>query len=269
MKFCVTTYATQGIILPELLIPKLAEWGFDGVELWGGRTFQLGEPLWGLEGRKADEILVLKKLADENGLEIPAISTYFKFTVPEAYQESLKNGQRYCDLASTLGAKIIRVVGEGIPSSNMTEDLWKTFISGLRDLANLGEKYGITFALELHKNTPHDTVLGQLRCIWQTNSPFIRSLYQPTTLIETDSEVDVLWALDKLYPYIVHVHIASSIPFKDGVLASRGKGRHVHWSQIFEELRNRGYRGYVSIEGIPGRRLEALGDTIQWLRSFL
>jgi sugar phosphate isomerase/epimerase len=224
----------------------------------------------GPRGRKAEEIDALKRLADDNGLEIPAVSTYFRFTEgQEAYEESLKNGRRYCDLASRLGAKIIRVVGEGVPSANMTEELWKTFISGLRDLASLGEEYGITFALELHKNTPHDTVLGQLRCIWQANSPHIRSLYQPTTLPETDPDVDPIWALEKLYPYIVHVHIASSVPFRDGVLASRGRSNHVHWSQILEGLRNRGYRGFVSIEGIPQRRLEALEEEIRWLRQFV
>jgi len=52
MKFCVTTYATQGILLPEQLIPKLAEWGYDGVELWGGKASQPGQPPWGLEAER-------------------------------------------------------------------------------------------------------------------------------------------------------------------------------------------------------------------------
>ena len=56
MKFCVTTYATQGAKLPEDLVPKLTEWGYDGIELQEGRAYQPGQPKWGLEGRTQSEM---------------------------------------------------------------------------------------------------------------------------------------------------------------------------------------------------------------------
>jgi sugar phosphate isomerase/epimerase len=36
MKFSVTTFATQGVISPEELAPKLAAFGYDGIEIWSG-----------------------------------------------------------------------------------------------------------------------------------------------------------------------------------------------------------------------------------------
>ncbi|RJS85258.1 sugar phosphate isomerase/epimerase [Candidatus Bathyarchaeota archaeon] len=269
MKFSVTTYTTQGIILPEDLIPKLAEWGYDGIELWGGRLPpKQGEPKWGLEGRSLNEIRKLRKIADDYGLEIPAVSTYFKFTESEeSYRRSLKTGVKYCEIANLVGAGIIRVVGEGVPSSQMTEEKWRVFIRGLKDLAALGDKYNVTFGLELHSNTPHDTVLGQLRCIWQTSSERVRTLYQPTTISTLEPELDQLWALEKLYPYIVHVHIATDSSFKCGTLRSRGNG-HVHWSQILGELKRRGYSGFISIEGVPQPKLKNLKKEIEWLKFF-
>jgi len=268
MKFCVTTFATRGIIPPEELIPKVAEWGYDGIELWGGREPKPDQPNWGLEGRSLDEIKELKRLIEDHGLKVPAISTYFKFTESEqSYKRSIENGRRYCKIARILDAGIIRVVGEGVPSSKMTEEKWKVFIRGLRDLAKLGEDYDLIFALELHENTPHDTVLGQLRCIWQTDSDRIRCLYQPTTLTSTEPEVDQLWALDKLFPYIVHVHMQTSTAFKYDTLRSRWND-HVHWSQILSELRRRGYEGYASVEVVPKPVLENLKREIMWLKLF-
>lgn len=269
MRFSVTTYATQRVILPENLIPKLAEWGYNGIELWGGRsTLKPGEPKWGLEGRSMTEIEHLKKIAEDHGLEVPAVSTYFRFTESkESYKKSIMIGEKYCKIARIVGAEIIRVVGEGVPSSKMTEDKWRIFIRGLKDLASLGEKYDVLFGLELHGNTPHDTVLGQFRCIWQTNSERIRVLYQPTTISAIEPELDQLWALDKLYPYIVHVHISTDTSFKCGTLRSGGNS-HIHWSQLLGELRKRGYNRYISVEGVPEPKLENLKEEIKWLRIF-
>lgn len=268
MRFSVTTYATQNVILPEELIPKLAEWGYDGIELWGGRAYKPGQPKWGLEGRSEGEMRNLKRLVDEYGLEVPAVSTYFKFTAgDEAYKRSIETGRRYCELARLFGARIIRVVGEGVSSSEMTEEKWRVFIRGLRDLAALGDEYDVTFGLELHGHTPHDTVLGQLRCIWQADSPRIRVLYQPTTISLLEPEIDQMWALDKLFPYIVHVHIHAFTSFECDVLRSGWNG-HVHWSQILGELKRRGYSGFVSVETVPKPVLENLQKAIKWLKLF-
>lgn len=268
MKFSVTTYTTQKVILPEDLIPKLAEWGYDGIEFWGGRAYQQGQPKWGLEGRTEEEIKRLKKLTEQYRLEVPAVSTYFRFTAgEETYKKSLNTGRRYCEIANLFGAKVIRVVGEGVPSAEMTGKKWKVFISGLRDLASLGDEYDVTFGLELHGNTPHDTILGQLRCLWQADTLRIHSLYQPTTTSRLEPEVDQMWALNKLFPYIVHVHIQANVSFEYDTLASRGRD-HVHWSQILGEMKRRGYSGYVSVEGVPQPVLENLQKEIRWLKRF-
>ena len=268
MKFSVTTFASRNVILPEDLIPKLAEWGYDGIELWGGRTPEKGQPKWGLERRTESEIRRLKELVDAHGLEVPAVASYFRFTAgPEAYEEALQTGRRYCEISRLFGAKVCRVVGEGVPSAEMTEDKWKVFIEGLRDLASLGDEYDVTFGLELHGHTPHDTVLGQLRCIWQADTPRIRSLYQPMTISALEPEVDPMWALDKLLPYIVHTHIATKTSFEHDVLTSRGYD-HVHWSQILHQMKKKDYAGYVSVEGVPQPLLENLQKEIQWLKRF-
>ena len=268
MKFSATTYTTQNVMLPEDLIPKLAEWGYDGIELWGGRAHQQGQPKWGLEGRTENEIKRLRNLADQYALEVPAVSTYFRFTAgEETYKKSLRTGRRYCEIARLFGAKVIRVVGEGLSSAEMTEEKWEVFIKALKDLASLGDEYDVTFGLELHGNTPHDTILGQLRCIWQTDSPRIRVLYQPTTTSRLEPEMDQMWALDKLFPYIAHVHIQADNSFEYDSLVSR-EHDHVHWSQILGEMKSKGYSGYISVEGVPKPVLKNLQKEIGWLKRF-
>jgi len=268
IKFSVTTYATQNMILPEDLIPKLAEWGYDGIELWGGRVHKQGQPKWGLEGRTENEIRRLKNLVDQYGLEVPAVSTYFSFTSgQETYEKSLSTGRRYGEISRLFGAKVVRVVGEGVPSAEMTEEKWKVFIEGLKDLASIGDEYDVTFGLELHGNTPHDTILGQLRCIWQADSPRIRVLYQPTTISQLEPGIDQMWALDKLFPYIVHVHMQANVSFERDTLVSRGHN-HVHWSQILGQIVRKGYSGYISVERVPEPTLKNLQKELEWLRRF-
>ncbi|MFB0503788.1 MAG: sugar phosphate isomerase/epimerase family protein [Candidatus Bathyarchaeia archaeon] len=268
IKFSVTTYGTQNVILPEDLVPKLAEWGYDGIELWGGRVHKQGQPKWGLEGRTDNEIGRLRNLVDQYGLEVPAVSTYFSFTSgKQNYEKSLRTGRRYSEIARLFGAKVVRVVGEGMASAEMTEEKWKVFIMGLKDLASIGDEYDVTFGLELHGNTPHDTILGQLRCIWQADSHRIRVLYQPTTTSQLEPEVDQMWALDKLFPYIVHVHMQASVSFGYDTLLSR-EHDHVHWSQMLEEMRRKGYSGYISVERVPEPTLKNLEKEIEWLKRF-
>ena len=97
-------------MLPEDLVPKLAEWGYDGIEVWGGRPPKQGEQKWGLEGRTDLEVKRLKKLIDDQGLEVPAVSTYFRFTSGrEDFEKSIQNGRRYCQIANLFGAQVIRV----------------------------------------------------------------------------------------------------------------------------------------------------------------
>ena len=43
MKFSITTLGTNGVISPEDLMPKLSQWGYDGIELWLVSALQLCE----------------------------------------------------------------------------------------------------------------------------------------------------------------------------------------------------------------------------------
>ena len=105
MKYCVTTFATQGAISPQALMPQLRAFGYDGIELWSGdlsgedflswyrRNDVHLSQVWPEETLSEDErtrLGALKALADQHDLAIPMISPYFDFTAGEQrWEESL------------------------------------------------------------------------------------------------------------------------------------------------------------------------------------
>jgi sugar phosphate isomerase/epimerase len=267
MKFCVTTFATQRVISPEDLMPKLQAFGYDGIELWSGDLS--GEPylawyrqdsvriadLWpdeALSEAEASRLKALKALADQHGLAIPMLSPYFDFTAgQQRWEESLAVGRRYIQYAQALGSPLFRTCGGRIASANMTEADWEACISGLKALTSLPGAEEVVFALECHGNRPEDTIAGILREIEEVGADNLKVLLQPSSFI---SEADTRQILDALYEHSVHIHAGLSNP-------------QVDWEWMLPEMERRGYEGYLSLEGVEEPKVESIERTIGWLRE--
>ena len=272
MKFSVTTFTTQGIISPEALMPKLAAWGYDGIELWAGDMPREGymswwrsdnvriEDVWPDEELGDDEIATLttyKELAAENGLEIVALAPYFDFTSgKQRWEESLLVGMRYVQYAQFLGCKTFRTTGGRTASADLTDEQWEACISGLRALVNLLGAADMVFALECHRNRPEDTVGSVLREIQEVGADNLRVLFQPTSFIE---ETALRPMLDALFPYVAHLHMGGDIR----------NDERINWAWLLPEMARRGYEGFASIEGAPEPKLESLERLGDWLRQVM
>lgn len=267
MKFSVTTFATQGLISPEALMPKLAAWGYDGIELWSGDlsgpdylawyrrdSVRLAE-LWPDEELGEEErarLVALRDRAAENGLDISMISPYFEFTAGrQRWEESLAVGRRYVQYAHILGCRTIRTCGGRIASADMSEADWRACIAGLKALTGLPGAGQVLFCLECHGNRPEDTIAGVLREIREVGAGNLKVLLQPTSYL---GEADTRQILDALYEHTAHIHTGL-------------ESKEVDWEWMLPEMVRRGYEGYLSLEGVVEPKLETTEKDIQWLRG--
>jgi sugar phosphate isomerase/epimerase len=267
MKFSVTTFATRGLISPEALMPRLAEWGFDGIELWSGDlsgpdylawyrqdSVRLAD-LWPDEGLRDEErarLVALRERAEAHGLEISMLSPYFDFTAgQQRWDESLAVGRRYVQYAQILGCPTIRTCGGRIPSADMTDAEWHDCIAGLKALTGLPGAGEILFCLECHGNRPEDTIAGVLREIREVGAANLKVLLQPTSFV---GEANTRQILNALFDHTAHIH--AGLGSKD-----------VDWAWMLPEMAQRGYEGYLSIEGVAEPKLETIEQQMQWLHG--
>jgi sugar phosphate isomerase/epimerase len=281
---------TLNVISPEDLMPKLEQWGYDGIELWGGDLPGGEHVKWYQDNsvriadvyssdratqEELDRIMELKSLAERHHLEIPMISAYFDFIAgKQRWEESLIIGQRYIQYAQALDCPLIRtltggwgsglkpeearvhVAGVEVPSSAMTDKQWDSLIKGLKALTGLPGADKVVFALETHRGRPEDTIESLRREIQDTGSENLRILLQPDQLIPRIPGLTIQKMLDDLFEYTVHLHVSTGM--KDSI---------VDFGWLLPELMRRGYDGYVTLEGIAEPKLKSLEQEVKWFRQ--
>jgi 3-dehydroshikimate dehydratase len=182
------------------------------------------------------------------------IAPYFEFTAGHRrWQESLVVGRRYIQYALHLGSPLIRTCAGRIASADMSERDWEACISGLKALTSLPGAEQVVFALECHPNRPEDTIDSVLREIEEVGADNLKVLLQPTSFI---AQADTQEILDALYQHTVHIHAGL-------------RSEEVDWEWMLPEMAQRGYDGFLSLEGVEEPKLQAIERTIDWLREIV
>jgi sugar phosphate isomerase/epimerase len=290
VKISVTTLGTLNVISPEDLMPKLEQWGYDGIELWGGDLPGSEHVKWYQDNsvriadvyssdrasqEELDRIVELKSLAERHHLEIPMISAYFDFIAgKQRWEESLVIASRYIEYALAMGVRLIRTMtggfgsgfkpGEGrahaagtvVPSSAMTDAQWDAVIEGLKAITSLPGADKVIFAIETHHGRPEDTIESVLKEIKETGASNLKVLLQPNQFIPQIPGMTAQKMLDALYEHTVHLHVRTGM--KDSI---------VNFGWLLPELMRRGYDGYVTLEGIAEPKLKSLEEEVKWFRQ--
>ncbi len=290
MKLSVTTLGTLKVISPENLMPKLEQWGYDGIELWGGDLPGSEHTKWYQDDsvriadvypgdratqQELDRIMELKALADKHNLEIPMISNYFDFIAgKQRWEESIVIASRYIEYAQAMGVRLIRTMtggygsgfkaGEGIAhaagtevsSSKMTDEQWEGVISGLKAVTSLPGADKVVFAIETHRGRPEDSIESILKEINDTGASNLKVLLQPNQFIPRIPGMTAQKMLDELFEHTVHLHVRTGM-----------KDSEVGWDWLLPELMKRGYGGYVSLEGIVEPKLQSIEQEVKWFKQ--
>ncbi len=233
---------------PEVVIPLLAELGYNGVEL------SLLDP---------SELLRLATIARDYGLEVPAVGTGLNYlhlgldlTSPD--EETRKRAlERILDFIasayrSEVGGVIIGLIrGRGEHYSTVEEAL-KVLEGQLRVICRSATDYGVRVFFEpLNRyetrliNTVSEALdfLGRLECssVYLLLDTFHMNIEEPII------EDSIRTAGNK----IGHFHVADSNRYAPGM-------GHLDFSSILAALYDTGYRGFLSAEVIIKPDLEAV-----------
>lgn len=250
MKLGLCTIAFQEKPLEEV-IDIAAEYGFDGIEVWG-------KPPHTPADYEKSYIHNIRDMARQKNLEISAYGSYVDplMHLHQQYFEEAFN------IAYELGTDLIRIWTGGGPSKSILPADKRLILFRLVALSQWANFRNIKMGMEMHNNQLTDTVDSILEIIENINQPSLKSYYQPLSRYDADEPIA---AIQRLAPHIVNVHAQN---FDENGKACAIADGVVDYSKIIEILHETGYEGYIHVEFLHGdNKLEALQRDRDFLAS--
>jgi D-psicose/D-tagatose/L-ribulose 3-epimerase len=224
----------------KTLFPKIKEMGFDLVEV-------------ALEDPSHVDAEVLRDLLLDNGLGVSVCGAFgpsrdLTSDDPAAIQNSLDYIEQALDISATVGASVFAgpmysAVGKArqVPPDQKKRE-FDMAVDGLMKAGILGEKYGITLAVEPLNRFETDLIntAAQARDLIDAIDSRAVKVHLDTFHMNIEEE-SVLDAIRLIGPDLAHVHASESNRGTPGMgLAA--------WDQLEQGLREVGYSGAVVIE---------------------
>lgn len=131
-------------------------------------------------------------------------------------------------------------------------DVLADCIATLRDQKVAGDAAGVTFALELHVNSPFESMEQARRfCEAMPEMPLV---YDPTHFVMQGVDIrETGWLMDRA----AHVHLRDAAQGKIQVPFGTGE---VDFDWVFGALKERGYSGHFSIEYLETNEFDVLQE---------
>jgi sugar phosphate isomerase/epimerase len=240
-------------VCPEWNIEKIAKFAkeakYDGVEIRvdEGHKHEVSSKS-SAEARK-----YVKKLFDDEGVEIPCVATSIQFgsADPAKRRENIEYAKVNLDLAADLGAKVIRIfAGGGIPK--LTPEASDYIASAFDEVGDYAKASGVCPMLE----SGHDIIVTAVE-----SSEIIKRVKTSNfCVLWNHSEMDAQ-TFDLLKSHVKHFHVHEEVlePDNDNIL---------HLSKLVKSI---GYNGYFSLEIIQGHNLpeDLLIETSRRLKGYM
>lgn len=226
----------------EANITKIAEWGYDGVEL-------------AIRDPDLVDVDMLEKVLAEHGLKVPAIGTgqawgeeRLSFTNPdkEVRNAAITRIKRHIQLAKRLNALVIIGLIRGITPPGQPKQQSMRFLQKcLKECAEDAFIHGVRLAMEPLNRYETDlihTADELLELIHLIDSPNLGLLLDTFHMnIEEPILEDCILRSGE---YIFHFHVADSNRWYPG-------GGHLDFGVILHTLKSVGYQGWISGEFMP------------------
>ncbi len=239
-------------------IKRAKELGYDGVEI------AIRDP------RVVDPVQI-KKIVDENNIEIAAIGTGQAYnqeglcmTSPDKIirKKTIERLMLQIDFASYFGAHLIIGLIRGSIKDISYEEGVKLFIEGLTEIGEYAKEKGIKIVIEPINRYE----LNFINCV-DDALPILNKVGMPHVGLLLDTfhmnieEPIIEESIKKAGDNILHFHVADSNRWPPGY-------GHLNFESIFSALFSIGYDGYVSGEMLPKPTpYESMKKTIEYLNN--
>lgn len=247
----------------EEIIPRIADMGFDGIEIGAKRP--VASPI-DLDDNRRRQV---RQLADRHGIEIGCVAAYSNLVSPvmERREAELITLRKIIRLGHDLGAPVVRVFaawpGVTQRDGQAYYDIAKTYAhhdvtwleewnlakSALAEAAQWAEEYGVVLALQNHKpvtNTYEET----LEMVREIGSPSLKaSIDAPHLADQSDEGVrEAILATGDLQ---VWSHFGGYEEVAGGRVVENTGERDVavNYPAFFRALHEIDYQGFIAYEG--------------------
>lgn len=221
-------------------IPKLAAWGYEGLEFWE-QYLQMAD------------IAKLRKVLRDNSMKTAMLCPYFAFTSGrEKWRWSIKKAEEYILLCRLLESSLIRTHTDSIfappfpRSYNATDAQRKAAARGLKKICGMGKKNDVSFALETTHGLLDSTesILGLIEEVGADNLGV--NLQIP---LRTDKEkgMTVMDTVENLGKNVIHVHANNWVNADQKQMTFLDQG-FIDYGAVLKRLRDFGFQGYVGVE---------------------
>ena len=282
-------YSATTVFLPRLSLVQqaalLSRLGYDGMELRVRRIpaelRAKAEPsAWGYHvndvtpetfAAKAAEI---RQVLADHGLALAGIASAAACT-------ELDHIKLLVEGAVAAGAPFIRVGAASGYKGDGSQDYWQVYgetVAGYARTLELTRGTGVKIVLEIHGGTIHCSAALAHRIVSHFNPAEVGVIYDPQNMVKDGFETTAL-AVQLLGPYLAHCHVGAHRPLPPSQRDAKGTAQWTweacpmadglyHFPTLINQLRNTGYRHFISIEDF--RQVapeEILQDAITYLLS--
>jgi sugar phosphate isomerase/epimerase len=246
----------------EDFVRKAGALGYPAVELAGKRPH-----LSILDYRTLESVASIRETAEAAGVEIATIAGYTDFTAgresPEVPQQEIQLAyvRQLAQLASWLGAKIVRVFSGYMTTAERLASDWDHVVGSLREAAAIAAEYGVVLGLQNH----HDlgvTADAFAELLADVAHPNLKAMFDPWSVALTGG--DLQRAARQMAPFMVQTTLADYVqierfayrpalvnyerlspPWARAVPLGDG---FINFAAFFAGLREGGFNGYVAYE---------------------
>lgn len=187
-----------------------------------------------------DEYLYnLKKTAFLNGVTIfgTGVRNDFSVTDPAARKRDVQMVKDWIEVASKLGASVIRVFsGRALPPGHTFDQVLEWMVPDFKECVTHGQRHGVILGLQNH-NDFLKTAAETIRLIDAVDSEWFRSILDVGSLRQVDPYTEI----EKLVPYAVSWQLKESVGIN-------GKDVPTDLRRVKSILEKAGYRGMLPIE---------------------
>lgn len=218
----------------EKAIPRLAELGYHGIELWE-------------QYLSHEDLKWVRAIAEEHNLEIVQVCPYFDFTTTrQTWDKSIRDAETFIGYAIELNCPFIRTYTGNVGSADATPEQWSACVEGLQKICEMGAPHGISFPLETHQVIHHgpnltDTSPSTLKLLEDVGMHNLTVNLQTPLVGES-----VFYTAAQLGERVVHLHAHNwvgawpRLTFLDS--------GDVDFTAFIRLLRQKGFDGYISVE---------------------
>lgn len=222
------------------IVESARRYGYDGVELRGAGRQHISLEVSPLERSE------IKRLFEDNNVEICCISAYTRFASPirEERELNIETLIRYCELAREMNAPVVRSFIGDVPREISESEYMSYIPDALHKVGEKIEGLGVDVVIETHDYFSTGRVISDI--IRRTDSKNIKALWDvwhPYRSGESPRET-----VEYLKPYLRHMHIKDAKRIDENwQLVLPGEG-DIPLKEIVGLLREIDYQGYLSFE---------------------